>query len=399
MKEVVIAEYLRTAQSRSRPYKPEGDWFHKVRSDELLARLLPEVLKRAGVDSESVDDFIVGCACGIGEQFTMGGKTPLYLANLSKDISTKFVDMQCGSAMAALQIGFMEIATGSTDIVLVGGMEHQTRQNDYEDIKNGTIKMHPALFSDEAYRHWDIEFSNNMGLTAEKLFDQTNITREEMDKFAHRSHVLAAKSTEEGWFNGEILPIDAEQADGSVMTVDRDQSIRGETTLEGLADLKPCFKADGVITAGISSPLNAGASAMLLMSKESALEIGLEPMATIRAIGLAGVDPTIMGAGPVPATRKALKNAGLDVSDVDYWEINEAFSIVALNCIKELGIDPDRVNVKGGAMALGHPLGATGIRLVGTLARILKDKNARYGCANACVGGGSGIATIIEKNV
>jgi acetyl-CoA C-acetyltransferase len=164
-----------------------------------------------------------------------------------------------------------------------------------------------------------------------------------------------------------------------------------------MAELKPAFKPDGVITAGNSSPLNAGATAMVLMSKETAKNKGIKPLATIRSIGFAGVDPTVMGVGPVPASRMALQKAGLKVEDIDYWEINEAFCIVALNCIKELGLDPDRVNVMGGGTAIGHPLGATGIRLVGTLARILEIKDARYGCANACVGGGQGVATVIER--
>ena len=167
--------------------------------------------------------------------------------------------------------------------------------------------------------------------------------------------------------------------------------------MEQLRDLKPAYKPDGVITAGISSPLNAAATSVILMSKETAQKKGIQSMATIRSIGFAGVDPTIMGVGPIPASKKALEKAGLQVKDIDFWEINEAFAIVALNCIKELGIDPERVNVMGGGLAIGHPLGATGARLVGTLARILKTKGARYGLANACVGGGQGVATIIER--
>jgi len=234
-------------------------------------------------------------------------------------------------------------------------------------------------------------------MTAEKLFSQTDFTKQDMDKWALRSHQLTAKAQEEGFFDGEILPIEAPQDDGSVMTVDKDQAVRADTTLEGLATLKPAFKKDGVITAGNSSPLNAAATSMILMSKETAKKKGIKPLATIRSIGFAGVDPTIMGVGPVPASKKALEKAGLKVSDIDYWEINEAFCIVALNCIKELGIDPERVNVMGGGTAIGHPLGATGIRLVGTLARILELKGGRYGLANACVGGGQGVATIIER--
>jgi len=255
----------------------------------------------------------------------------------------------------------------------------------------------PPQLMEEKYRHWDMETSYNMGLTAEKLASAAGIDRIEMDRWAVQCHQRASRAYAEGFFKDEIFPIEVKQADETNMTVDRDQSVREDTTLEGIAALRPAFRPDGVITAGNASPLNAGASSMVLMSKERAENKGLRPLATIRAIGFAGVDPTIMGMGPVPATRKALDAAGLKAGDIDYWEINEAFAVVPLNCIKELVIDPERVNIMGGGLALGHPLGATGVRLVGTLARILHAKAGRYGCANACIGGGQGIATIIER--
>jgi acetyl-CoA C-acetyltransferase len=395
MREVVIAGYLRTAQSRSRPNDPGRDWFHKLRSDELLAKLLPEVIRRTGIDAGEVDDFIVGSALGVSEQWTYGGRFPIFLANLPSSIPAKFVDQQCGSSMAGIHVGFLEIATGFADIVLVGGMEHMTRVP--MGVEKGTIAPNMRLFTDEPYAHWDMMTSMNMGLTAEKLFAQNGFAKEDLDRWAVRSHQLAAKAQKEGFFRGEILPIEAEQADGSKMIVDRDQAIREDATLEATRNLKPVFKPDGVITAGNSSPLNAGATSMILMSKETAKKREIKPMAAIRSIGFAGVDPTIMGLGPVPASRKALEKAGLKVRDIDYWEINEAFCIVALYAIKELGIDPERVNIMGGGTAIGHPLGATGIRLVGTLARILEMKDGRYGLATACVGGGQGVATIIER--
>jgi acetyl-CoA acyltransferase len=300
--------------------------------------------------------------------------------------------------MACVHVGFMEIAMGFADIVLAGGYEHMTRipMGPYTTDR-GLIAPNMTLFLYPSYQHWDMMTTVNMGLTAEKLFSQTDFTKEDMDRWGVLSHQRAAKAQAEGFFAGEILPIEAEQADGTIMTVDQDQSVRSDATLEGMADLKASFKKDGVITAGNSSPLNAAASSMVLMSKETAKEKGIKPLATIRSIGFAGVDPTIMGAGPVPASKMALEKIGLKPSDIDCWEINEAFCIVALNCIKELGLDPERVNVMGGATAIGHPLGATGIRLVGTLARILNEKKGRYGCANACVGGGQGVATVIER--
>ncbi|MDJ0816605.1 MAG: acetyl-CoA C-acetyltransferase [Desulfobacterales bacterium] len=397
MREVVIAGYLRTAQSRSRPNDPARDWFCQMRADELLARLLPEVIERSGVQPEEIDDFVVGCATGVSEQWAYGGRSPIFLANLPDTIPAKFIDQQCGSAMAGIHIGFMEIAQEFADIVLIGGMEHMTRvPMGAPLIDRGAINPNMTLFLDPKYQQWDMMTSMNMGLTAEKLFDGTDYTKEDMDKWGVRSHQRAARAQEAGFFDGEILPIEAEQADGSVKVVDTDQAIRGDTTLESIASLKPAFKKNGVITAGISSPLNAGATSMVLMSKETAKRKGIKPLATIRSIGFAGVDPTIMGHGPVPASQKALEKAGLDASNIDFWEINEAFVIVALNCIKQLGLDPERVNVMGGGTAIGHPLGATGIRLTGTLARILQAKGGRYGCANACVGGGQGVATIIE---
>jgi acetyl-CoA C-acetyltransferase len=300
--------------------------------------------------------------------------------------------------MAGIQIGFMEIAMDFADIVMVGGMEHMTRvPMGGPLIDRGAIKPNMSLFMAPEYQHWEVMTAMNMGLTAEKLFAQNDFTKEDMDKWGVRSHELAAKAQEAGFFDDEILSIEAEQADGTVMTVDKDQAVRGDTTLEGISQLRPAFKKDGVITAGISSPLNAAATSMILMSKETAKKKGIKPLATIRSIGFAGVDPTIMGHGPVPASEKALEKAGLKASDIDFWEINEAFCIVALNCIKALGLDADKVNVMGGGTAIGHALGATGVRLTGTLARILNEKDGRYGCANACVGGGQGVAVIIEK--
>jgi len=400
MREVVIAGYLRTAQSRSRPNDPARDWFNKMRADELLAQLLPELINRTGIDPNAIDDFVVGCATAIGEQWAYGGRFPLFLANLPETIPTKFIDQQCGSSMAAVHVGFMEIATGFADIVLVGGYEHMTRvPMGGWTHERGFISPNAALFTEPSFQHWDMATTVNMGLTAEKLFSMTALTREDLDRWGVRSHQLAAKAQADGFFAGEIMPIDAEQADGTMMTVDSDQAVRENSTLGGMAELKPAFKPDGVITAGNASPLNAGASAMVLMSLETARKKGIKPLAAIRSIGFAGVDPTIMGTGPVPASRMTLEKAGLKAADIDFWEINEAFCVVALNCIKALEIDPDRVNVMGGGTAIGHALGATGIRLIGTLARILQAKGGRYGCANACVGGGQGVATIIEKEI
>ncbi len=398
MREVVIVGYLRTANSKSKPKDPAKDVFHKKRADELLAELLPELVKRAGIDPESIEDFIIGCALGVNEQWTYGGRTPVFLSNLPAGIPAKFIDQQCASGMAALHTGYLEIAAGFVDTVLVAGMENMTRVPIGPELySSGWANINPALFEDPAFAHWDMNTVMNMGLTAENLARKTGLDRTELDQWGVRSHNLAAKALNEGFFAGEILPVEGSRENGRVFMVEHDQCIRSNATLEAMSGLKPAFREDGLITAGNASPLNAGASSMLLMSGEKALKTGLTPLAVIKSIGFAGVDPTIMGMAPVPASLKALEKVGLMPEDIDYWEINEAFSAVVLNMIRELRINPDRVNIKGGAIAIGHAMGATGIRMVGTLARILDLKNAALGCAAACVGGGQGVATIIKK--
>jgi acetyl-CoA C-acetyltransferase len=265
------------------------------------------------------------------------------------------------------------------------------------DMSRIMVTPNPRLFSEPEYKKYDMMTTVNMGLTAEKLFEQTNFTREDMDRWALRSHQLAAKAVEEGYLKGEIMPIEVQLPDGTKKVIDSDVSIRADTSLEALADLQPSFKPDGQITPGNSSPLNAGATALVLMSKKKAKEYKLKPLAKIVSMGWAGVDPSVMGLGPIPASRMALKHAGLEVKDIDFWEINEAFAIVTINAIKELGIDPDKVNVKGGATAIGHPLGASGTRLVGTLARTLEWENGRFGLSTAFVVGFHVCSIIIER--
>lgn len=334
----------------------------------------------------------------MSEQWTFGGRSAVFLANLPAQVPAKFIDQQCGSSMAALHTGFLEIAAGYADVVLAAGMEHMGRVPVGPTLfEKGALSVNPRLYREEQFRHWDMKTTMHMGFTAEKLCALSRFSRETLDQWAARSHQRAASAQKAGFFDDEILPVEARQAHGELLHVTRDQGIRENVQLEDLAKLVPVFRPEGLITAGNASPLNAGAGALLLMSRATAESKQLEPLATIRSIGFAGVDPTLMGTGPVPAVQRALKKAGLTPADIDYWEINEAFSIVVLHAIRELGIDPDRVNVNGGAIAIGHPLGATGVRLVGTLARILKTRGGRFGCAAACIGGGQGIATIIER--
>lgn len=398
MREVAIVGYLRSPQSRSRPKEPERDDLGSIRADELLARVIKKLMDTTGIEPTTLDDFLVGSAFGVSENWTYGGRTPVFLANLPATVPAKFLDMQCASGMAAIQTGWLEIAAGVADTVLASGMEHMTRVPMGPTLfEQGTISVHPGLSFDPAYAHWDMHTTLNMGLTAEKLAKTSGITRRAMDEWAVRSHTTAVQAQKSGFLDSEILPIQVTAPDGASRTVDQDKAVRAGTTLEGLSQLQPLFDPEGLITAGNASPLNAGAGGMLLMAREEAEKNNLPILGVVRSMGIAGVDPTIMGQGPVPAVRRALTQAGLTVQDIDFWEINEAFSVVALYAMQKLGIDPERVNVMGGGLALGHPLGATGIRLVGTLARTLEHKGARYGCATACVGGGQGIATVIER--
>jgi acetyl-CoA C-acetyltransferase len=399
-REAVIVDYLRSAFSRSRPREPERDVFNGLRMDAVSGTLIKELIKRTKVKPKDINDVLVGTAFPVGEQWTYGGRTSVFQAELPFEVPAEQIDRQCGSSMSTVHLGAMEIMLGYSDVVISCGIEHMTHipMAVPEGDPRGILRQPDTRFvTDERFKKYDFMTAMNMGLTAEKLFAESGLTREDMDKWALRSHQTAAKALEEGYFKGEIMPIEVTLADGKKQVIDRDMAIRADTTLEGLAELKPAFKPDGQITAGNSSPLNAGATALIMMSKEKAKEYNLKPLATIVSCGWAAVDPSVMGKGPVPASKMALKHAGLDVKDIDFWEINEAFCIVALYAIKELGIDPKKVNVKGGATAIGHPLGASGTRLVGTLARILNMEGGTYGLANACIGGGQGAATIIKR--
>ena len=394
MREVVIVDYLRTPFSRSRPNTPEKDHLNDFRMDVLAGRLIKTMVDRKGINPKEIGDVLVGAAFHVMEQWLYGARGIIALAELPDTVPGQAIDRQCGSSMNTIHTGAMQIMTGNCDVVVSAGIEHMTH---IPMAGNPHIDPPTFLASEDKYEKYDFGTGFVMGLTAEKLFKQAaekfGVTREDIDQYSLESHELAAKGQDEGFFKDELMPI--ELANGEIF--DLDASVRRGSTMERMASLNPAFDFDGVITPGNSSPLNAGATAMILMSKEKAKEYGFDPLATIKSMGWAAVSPGIMGAGPVPASKKALKMAGLEAKDIDFWEINEAFAIVALNAIKELGIDRNKVNVKGGAIALGHPLGATGTRLVGTLARILHWEDGQYGLANACIGGGQGIATVIEK--
>ncbi len=392
-REVYFVYYKRTAFSRSRPNEPSKDVFNNIRMDEAIAELMKDSVKQTGIKPTEINDVILGSALQVGENWMYGGRQPLLLAGFPVEVPSMAIDRACSSSLNAISVGAMEIMTGNSEIVLAGGMEHMTH---VPLADNPMVNPNLKLLLRPEYAKYDMKTGFYMGLTAEKLAKLKGIGREEMDQFAYESQSLASKAQDEGYFKDEILPIEVEY-EGEMKVVDRDQSIRKDSSIEQMRKLPPAFKEGGVITAGNSSPLNAGASLVMLASGKKVREYGLTPISKVRSFGWAAVDPSIMGEGPVPATRKALAKAGLSVDDIDLWEINEAFAVVVLNAMKELGIPREKVNVKGGAIAIGHPLGASGARLAGTLSRLLRKQGKERGIATLCVGGGQGYSAILER--
>lgn len=397
MSNVVIVDYLRSPFSRSRPNKPERDVFNKVRMDETLARVINKMLDRSKVDPSEINDLLTGCALQMRENYLMGGRTIAMLAGFPFEVPAQGMDRVCISGMSAIHQGCMEIMLDYSDTVVASGMEHMTHVALDPRFNPDLMNVSPRFFQDPDMKKYDLATALSMGLTAEKLWSETNFTREQMDEWSMGSHKKAAEALESGFLAGEILPVEAELDSGETMLVDNDQAIRPDTTMEQLGQLPPAFKPEGQITAGNSSPLNAGVASVLLMNEEKAKSRGLKPMARVISMGWAGVDPSVMGKGPVPASRMALEKADMTTDDIDYWEINEAFSVVAMYGVEQLGLDPEKVNIHGGAVAIGHPLAASGPRLTGTMSRILQEKDAKYGIATLCGGGGQGGAVILEK--
>ncbi len=393
IRDVYVAGYLRVPFSRSRPTQPERDVYNSIRMDYALSLLIKSLLQKTTFTPEEVGDVITGCAFQTGENWLYGGRHPVLLAGLPVSVPAMGMDRACASSMNAAAEGAMEIMTGNSDVVLAGGMEHLTH---VPMANNPALAPNTRLLTRPEYMWYQMSVGYSMGLTAEKLAEEEGMSREDMDMYSVESHVKAARSLEGGWFRPELLELKVEVS-GEEKVIDADQSIRKDTTLEQLAKLQPSFKAGGLITPGNSSPLNAGASMVVLASKEKIEEHGVKPLARIVSMGWAGVDPSVMGKGPVPASQKALARAGLRADQVDLWEVNEAFAVVVMYAIRELKLDPSRVNTHGGAIAIGHPLGASGARLVGTLARQLQETGKRYGVATLCVGGGQGFAVLMER--
>src|SRR5215216_3594883 len=383
-REVVIVEAVRTPIGRGHP---EKGYYKDTHPNELLGKTYTEVIERAGIEPSEVEDVITGCVQQYGEQMFNVGRNAWLQAGLPIETPATTVDRQCGSAQQAVNFGAALVASGVHDVVIGSGVEHM-----------GHIPMGVGFnWVDQVGSPWPPELMERynlvpQGLSAEMIADQWEIPRSELDELAVRSHQLAAQATEEGRFERETVPF---QVNGD--TYVSDQGIRPDTSLEKLSQLKPAFKEDGKITAGNSSQISDGAAAVLLMSADKARELGLTPRARIKDQTTVGVDPVIMLTGPIPATQKLLDRNRMKIDDIDLIEINEAFAPVVAAWRREHQPDMDRVNVNGGAMALGHPLGSTGARLITTLLHELERSDKEIGLVTMCCGGGLGTGTIIQR--
>ena len=353
-----------------------------VRPDTLTAGVVKGLLQRTDLDPALLEDIILGCAYPEASQGNNLARIVGLLAGLPHEVGGMTVNRFCGSSMQAVHIAAAQIEAGRGDAFLCVGVESMTA------VPQGGFNFSP---SPELLANTDAYIS--MGETAENVARRWNVSRADQEAFAVESHRKAAAARAEGRLAGEIVPV--RLASGDI--VDADGCIRPSTSAEALANLKPAFRPDGVVTAGTSSPLTDGAAVVLVTSDAFAAQHGLQALARIRSFATVGVDPAIMGIGPIPATRKALARAGLSVADLDVIEINEAFSSQALACIRDLGLDPAKINLDGGGLAIGHPLGATGARITGKAASLLAREKGRYALATQCIGGGQGIATILER--
>ncbi|RSZ33731.1 MULTISPECIES: thiolase family protein [unclassified Variovorax] len=354
----------------------------EVRPDTLAAGVVRGLLQRTDLDPALLEDVILGCAYPEASQGNNLARIVGLLAGLPHEVGGMTVNRFCGSSMQAVHIAAAQIEAGMGDAFLCVGVESMTM------VPQGGFNFSP---SPELKENTDAYIS--MGETAENVAQRWNVSRTDQEALAVESHRKAAQAREQGRLAGEIVPV--RLASGDV--IDADGCIRPSTSAEALANLKPAFRPDGVVTAGTSSPLTDGAAAVLVTSDAFAAKHGLQALARIRSFATVGVDPAIMGIGPIPATRKALARAGLSVADLDVIEINEAFSSQALACIRDLGLDPAKVNLDGGGLSIGHPLGATGARITGKAASLLVREKGRYALATQCIGGGQGIATILER--
>ncbi len=376
MKSVVIAGYVRS------PFTPaKKGWLAKVRPDELAAQTVKGLVKKTGVQADDVEDVILGCAFPEGEQGLNVSRIVGFLAGLPLSVAGATVNRFCGSSMQAIHMAAGTIQMEAGEVFLCGGVESMTRV----PMPGFNILPHPGLY--DSYPQAYI----SMGLAAENLARHYQISRQAQEEFALASHRKAAASETAGNFSDEIITIAHKRE-----TVDNDGCIRADTSREALASLEPAFDKEGTVTAGTSSPLTDGAAAVLVCSEDYAKRKDLEILARIKSIAVSGCAPEMMGIGPINATRKALDRAGLTLGDIDVIELNEAFAAQTLACVQELNIALEKLNLDGGALALGHPLGASGARITGKAASLLKQHSGKYALATMCIGGGQGIATVLE---
>lgn len=385
-RDIVIVDGVRTAMA-----KAKKGAFRNVRAEELSAEVMTALLSRnAGLNPAEIDDIVWGCVNQTLEQGYNVGRNAAILTRIPKSVPAQTVNRLCGSSMSALHIAGANIQAGLGDIYLVGGVEHM----EHVSMMHG-VDVNPSASMQNA------KAAMMMGLTAELLGKMHGISRQQQDEMGARSHRLAHEASVNGRFDNEIIGVEGHDADGRLKLILKDEVIRPETTVESLSQLKPVFDPrNGTVTAGTSSALSVGASGMLMMSYEKAQALGLKPIAKVRAMGVAGCDPSIMGYGPVPASKKALKAAGLTIDDIDIVELNEAFAAQGLPVLKDLKlIDKmdEKVNLNGGAIALGHPLGCSGTRISTTLLNVMQQKDATLGLATMCIGMGQGVATVFER--
>jgi len=384
MNQAVIVDCVRTPIGRSHP---EKGFFRDTRSDDLGVACIRALVDRTGIDPTEIEDVLFGNTQQTLEQGLNVARIMGLTAGLPVSAGGATINRLCGSSLQAMNQAAHSIAAGAEDVQIVGGIEHmQHVPMDYG------LDINPKLFqvTSEAALH--------MGITAEFLAQTQGISRKDQDEFALDSHQKAVAAQAAGKFKNEMIPIHGRDEAGNRVLLDRDQCVREDTSLEALSTLPPAFMKDGgTVTAGNASPLNDGAAAMLVMSQQSAERLGLKPLARVVSTAVAGVDPSVMGTGPIPATQKALKRAGLSLDQIDVIELNEAFAAQSLACVRGLQLDVDRVNVHGGSIAIGHPLGVSGVRIATTLIHAMHDRDAKYGLATMCIGVGQGIATIFEK--
>ena len=385
-RDAVIVDYARTPMGRSK-----NGCFRYRRADDMSADLVNAILRRnAALDPTEVDDLIWGCVMQREEQGFNLARNLLLLTDLPHTVPAQTVNRLCGSSMTALHTATANIAMGLGDVYIIGGVEHMGHVDMTE-----SINLNPQMTKSVA------KAANSMGLTAEYLAQRHQIKREDMDTFSVASHAKAAAATRAGKFAREIIPTQGHDADGTPVMVKEDETIRPETNIESISTLKPVFDPkNGTVTAASSSQISDGASIMLVMSAERAESLGLIPIARVASLGLAGVDPSIMGIGPVPASANALKRIGMSLGDMESIELNEAFAAQALAVLTEMGqldVMDEKVNVYGGAIALGHPFGCSGARITGTLLNVMQAKDQQWGLSTMCIGLGQGIATVVER--